>query len=118
MLYENDIFIKIFSKPNKCLQTDHRPTELHYFSTDLRIILEMKHKLDDVDEENKKKKFDNFSEEPRPGPSSSGTTNPFQVSRHLPPNLNFSDSDSDEDDYDRESLLKNIDLDLKRIISR
>ena len=62
--------------------------------------------------------IDNFSEEPRPGPSSSGTTNPFQVSRHLPPNLNFSDSDSDEDDYDRESLLKNIDLDLKRIISR
>ena len=81
--------------------------------------MEMKHKLDDVEEENKKKKNNILSEEPRPGPSSSRTTNTFQVSPHLPPHLNFSDSDSDDgDDYDRESLLKNIDLDLKRIISR
>ena len=81
--------------------------------------MEMKHKLDDVEEENKKKRNDILSEEPRPGPSNSRTTNIFQVDRHLPPDLNFSDSDSDDsDDYDRESLLKNIDLDLKRIISR
>ena len=79
----------------------------------------MKHKLDEVVEEgNKTKKFDISSEEPRPGPSNSRATNMFQVSPHLPPNLNFSDSDSDDDEYDRESLLKNIDLDLKRIISR
>ena len=71
----------------------------------------MKHKLDDVEEGNKKKKF----EEPRPGPSNSRGANTFH---YLPPNLNFSDSDSDDDDYDRESLLKNIDLDLQRIISR
>ena len=113
-------FLQKFSPNQINVYKQTEQTILYYFSIDLRFIVGMKHKLDDVEIENRKKKFDILSEEeePRPGPSNSRSTNSFQVSRHLPPNLNFSDSDSDDDDYDRESLLKNIDLDLQRIISR
>lgn len=81
----------------------------------------MKHKTTDEKDElhhsrksKQVKSSCNVEEEPRPGPSSSTS----HVRREFPPNFDFTDSDSEDEEYDRESLIKNIDADLRSIISR
>ena len=82
----------------------------------------MKHKphhhMDDLNNgtmSKKKRISDMFEEEPMPGPS---TSNGASTGRNFSPNFDYSDSDDEDNDYDRESLIKNIDADLRNIISR
>ena len=81
----------------------------------------MKHKTNHQDDEllNGKKSKEmtnscNLEDEPQPGPSNLHSMRDFP----FPPSFDSSDSDSEDDDYDRESLMKNIDADLRNIISR